>query len=80
MHNGKFDTLEAAVVHYEDLSQGTVTPVAGELDSDVRKGAFVFGAGAGEADDVPNMVQFMKALTGSQIRGPKGGVAPPSRR
>ena len=34
----------------------------------------------GEADDVPNMVEFMKALTGSQLPGPKGGVAPPSRK
>jgi len=78
MHNGKFKTLEAAVVHYEDLSQGTVTAVAGELDSDVRKGTILFGAGVGKPDDVPNMVEFMKALTGSQLRGPKGGVAPPS--
>ncbi|HTU01891.1 MAG TPA: cytochrome c peroxidase [Candidatus Sulfotelmatobacter sp.] len=78
MHNGKFGTLEAAVVHYEDLSQGTATAVVGELDVDVRKGAILFGAGAGAADDVPNMVEFMKALTGSQRRGPKGGVAPPS--
>ena len=80
MHNGKFDTLEAAVVHYEDLSQGTVTAVVGELDVDVRKGTILFGAGAGAADDVPNMVEFMKALTGSQIRGPKGGVAPPTAK
>jgi cytochrome c peroxidase len=78
MHNGKFDTLEAAVVHYEDLSQGTVTAVVGELDLDVRKGTILFGAGVGEAGDVPNMVEFMKALTGSQVRGPKGGVAPPA--
>ncbi|HVN31360.1 MAG TPA: cytochrome c peroxidase [Thermoanaerobaculaceae bacterium] len=80
MHNGKFGTLEAAVVHYEDLSQGTVTTVAGELDPDVRKGTMLFGAGVGKADDVPNMVEFMKALTGSQIRGPKGGVAPPNEK
>jgi cytochrome c peroxidase len=80
MHNGKFDTLEAAVVHYEDLSQGTVTAVAGELDVDVRKGTILFGAGAGAADDVPSMVEFMKALTGSQLRGPKGGVAAPSSK
>ena len=80
MHNGKFDTLEAAVVHYEDLSQGAVTAVVGELDVDVRKGTILFGAGAGAADDVPSMVEFMKALTGSQLRGPKGGVAPPSSK
>ena len=27
---------------------------------------------------LPNMVEFMKALTGSQFSSPKGGVAPPS--
>jgi cytochrome c peroxidase len=80
MHNGKFDTLDAAVVHYEDLSQGTVTAVVAELDVDVRKGTILFGAGAGATDDVPNMVEFMKALTGSQLRGPKGGVAPPGSK
>jgi cytochrome c peroxidase len=80
MHNGKFTTLEEAVAHYEDLAQGTITTVAGELDSDVRKGTILFGAGVGEAADVPNMVEFMKALTGSQLLGPMGGVAPPSRK
>ena len=80
MHNGKLDSLDAAVVHYEDLSQGTITAVAGELDVDVRKGTILFGAGAGAADDVPSMVEFMKALTGSQLRGPNGGVAPPSSK
>jgi cytochrome c peroxidase len=78
MHNGKFATLEAAVAHYEDLAKGTVTPVAGELDSEVLKGIILFGAGGGEADDLPNMVEFLKTLTGSQLAGPKGGVAPPS--
>jgi hypothetical protein len=45
---------------------------------DVRKGTILFGAGVGGVGDIPNMVEFMKALTGSQLRGPKGGVAPPS--
>ena len=80
MHNGKFDSLDAAVVHYEDLSQGLVTRVVGELDVDVRKGTILFGAEAGAVDDVPNMVEFMKALTGSQLRGPRRGVAPPSSK
>ena len=78
MHNGKFGTLKAAVAHYEELAKGAITPIVGELDSDVRKGTMLFGAGGGEADDVPNMVEFMKALTGSQVPGRKGGVAPPS--
>ena len=77
MHNGELTTLEAAVAHYEDLAKGTVTPVAGKLASEVQKDTILFGAGGGEADDLPNMVEFMKALTGSQRAGPKGGVAPP---
>jgi len=77
MHNGAFATLEAAVTHYEDLAKGSVTPLVGELDSDVRQGTIRFGAGGGEADDVANMVEFMKALTGSQRSGPRAGVAPP---
>ena len=77
MHNGALATLEAAVTHYEDLAKGSVTPLVGELDSDVRQGTIRFGAGGGEADDVANMVEFMKALTGSQRSGPRAGVAPP---
>jgi cytochrome c peroxidase len=78
MHNGKFATLEEAVAHYEDLAQGTISPLAGELDADVRQGRMRFGAGGGAPDDVVNMVEFLKALTGSQVAGPAGGVAPPS--
>jgi cytochrome c peroxidase len=78
IHNGRFATLEAAVAHYEDLAKGTVTPVVGELDSDVQKGAILFAAGGGEADDLANTVEFMKALTGPQRPGPMGGVVPPS--
>jgi len=77
MHNGAFATLEAVMAHFEALAQGTIAPLAGELDTDVRKGAFLFGAGGGEADDAANMVAFMQALTGSQVVGPQGGVAPP---
>ena len=80
MHNGRFDTLEGALRHYEELAKGVVAPVAGELDADVRTGAMRFGAGRGAADDVANMLDFMKALTGSQISGPRGGVAPPGQR
>ena len=77
MHNGAFATLEAVMAHYEELAKGTITPLLGELDADVRKGATLFGAGGGEADDLANMVEFMRALTGSQRAAPKGGVAPP---
>jgi cytochrome c peroxidase len=77
MHNGAFATLEAEMAHYEELAKGTISPLVGELDTDVRKGATLFGAGGGEADDLANMVEFMRALTGSQRAAPKGGVAPP---
>jgi len=78
MHNGKFATLEEAVAHYEDLAQGTISPLAGELDADVKQGKIRFGAGVGTPDDVTNMVEFLKALTGSEVSGPPGGVASPS--
>ena len=77
MHNGKLATLEAVMTHYEELAKGTISPLLGELDADVRKGATLFGVGGGEADDLANMVEFMRALTGSQRAAPKGGVAPP---
>ena len=77
MHNGKLTTLEAVMTHYEELAKGTISPLAGELDTDVKKGAAQFGSAGGEADDVANMVEFMKALTGSQRTAPKGGVTPP---
>ena len=80
MHNGRLATLEAVMVHYEDLAKGMVAPLVGELDTDVKKGAAQFGAAGGEADDLANMVEFMKALSGSQVAGPKGGVAPPGRQ
>jgi cytochrome c peroxidase len=77
MHNGKLATLEAVMTHYEELAKGAISPRAGELDTDVKKGAAQFGSAGGEPDDVANLVEFMKALTGSQRSGPKGGVAPP---
>ena len=78
MHNGALATLEAVMAHYESLAKGTITALAGELDSDVPQGTILFGAGRGEADDIANMVEFMKALTGSQVPRPSRGVAPPS--
>ena len=77
MHNGKFDSIRSAVAHYEDLAKGAIRPVVGELDADVKAGTMLFGAGGGEPDDVANMVAFMEALSGSQRRGPRGGIAPP---
>ena len=78
MHNGRFTTLQDAVVHYEDLANGTISPLAGALDEDVRPGRMLFGTGGGAPDDVGNMVEFLKALTGSQVACPPRGVAPPS--
>jgi hypothetical protein len=66
------------MAHYEELVKGTISPLTGELDADVQKGAAQFGAAGGEADDLANMVAFMRALTGSQFLAPKGGVAPPT--
>lgn len=77
MHNGTLPSLGTVVAHYEELAKGAITPVVGELDVYVRKGTILFGAGGGETDDVSNMIAFLQALAGSQLPGPKGGVAPP---
>jgi cytochrome c peroxidase len=78
MHNGKYATLEKAVAHFEDLAKGTLRPVVGKLEQSVQKGAFRFGAGGGEPDDLKNMIEFLKALSGTQLKSPAGGVAPPT--
>lgn len=78
MHNGKFGTLAKAVSHYEELAKGNVRPVVGTLDRRLAKGAILFGAGGGQSDDAKNVVEFLKALTGTQVQSPAGGVAPPT--
>lgn len=78
MHNGKFGTLARVLSHYEELAKGSVKPVVGTLDHRLSKGAFAFGAGSGRADDLKNMEQFLKALTGTQVESPAGGIAPPT--
>ena len=77
MHNGVFTTIEATLAHFEKLAKGAVSPVVGALDPLTARGTLSFGAGGGAADDVANMTEFLKALTGSQLQSPAGGVAPP---
>jgi cytochrome c peroxidase len=76
MHNGVFSSLEDVVQHYWSVGRGTTLPEVGALDEKVR---FImltdFG---GRPDDIVNLTEFMKALTGSQVRGPARGIAPPS--
>ncbi len=77
MHNGKFATLGKAIAHFESIARKTVKPPVGELDQQFLKGSFLFGGGGGEAQDIENMVEFLKALTGTQLSSPAQGVAPP---
>ena len=77
MHNGKYASLGKAISHFEELARGALTPVVGKLDQKVEKGAFKFGAGGGSPEDMKNMVEFLKALTGTQLKSPAAGVAPP---
>ena len=77
MHNGVFATLDDSVAHFEKLAQGAALPVVGTLDPLVAKGTILFGRGGGQPDDLKNMTEFLKALNGSQMQSPKGGVAPP---
>jgi cytochrome c peroxidase len=62
MHNGKFATLGKALSHYEELAKGIIH----------------LGAGGGSKDDLKNVVEFLKALTGTQVQSPAAGVAPPA--
>ena len=76
MHNGVFPALEDVMLHYEMLARGILTPMVGELDEDVV--AARLGGGGGEMDDIPNLAEFMKTLTGTQLSSPKRGIAPPT--
>jgi cytochrome c peroxidase len=77
MHNGVFATIDDAVAHFEKLALGTASPVVGAADPLVAKGKILFGAGGGQPDDLENMTEFLKALTGTQMPSPQGGIAPP---
>ena len=74
MHNGAMADLPATVAHLQALARGAVKPVVGALDPKVAKGAFQL-AGRGDAKA---LTEFLKALTGSQLKSPAGGSAPPA--
>jgi cytochrome c peroxidase len=77
MHNGVFATIDDSVNHFEKLALGAAPPVVGTIDPLVAKGKIRFGAGGGQPDDLKNMTEFLKALTGSHLQSPQGGIAPP---
>jgi cytochrome c peroxidase len=77
MHNGAFATIDDSVAHFEKLAEGAAAPVVGTIDPLVAKGTILFGHGGGQPDDLKNMTEFLKALTGSGLQSPLGGVAPP---
>ena len=78
MHNGKFATLGKALSHYEELAKGKIKPLVGTLDPRLAKGIMQIGGGGGSKDDLKNIVEFLKALTGTQVQSPAAGVAPPA--
>ena len=78
MHNGAFEELSDVAAHLEALAKGTVKPVVGKLDPKVAKGAFQLGSGGGSRGDLKAVTEFLKALTGTQLKSPAGGTAPPA--
>lgn len=75
MHNGVFGSLENVVLHYWNVGRGTTNPTAGELDRRMR--LIRLTDSGGHPDDIRNLVEFLKGLTGSTRSGPPGGIAPP---
>lgn len=78
MHNGKFTTLGEVFSHYEALAKGTVKPVVGTVDPKVAEGSIVLGADSGSPEDSKNLIEFLKALSGTRFKSPAAGVAPPA--
>jgi cytochrome c peroxidase len=76
MHNGKFATLKEVLSHYEALAEGMVKPVVGILDPKVVQGAFVVGGGGGSPEDLKNLVEFLKTLTGTRVKRPPAEDSP----
>ena len=74
MHNGAMADLPATVAHLQALARGEVKPVVGAHDPKVAKGAFQLAG----RDDAKALTEFLKALTGSQLKSPAGGSAPPA--
>ncbi len=78
MHNGVFEGLSGVAAHLAKLAQGEVKPVVGQLDPKVAKGAFQLVAGEDGDHDEEAIEEFLKALTGTQLKSPAGGSAPPA--
>lgn len=75
MHNGAFVSLDSVVQHYWNVGRGTTNPVVGELDRRMR--LIRLTDSGGHPDDFRNLVEFLKALTGTTRDGPDRGIAPP---
>lgn len=75
MHNGVFSTLEDVLQHYWSVGRGTTTPVLGSLDT--RAKSIMLTDFGGHPEDLINLAEFLKALTGRQVPGPARGIAPP---
>lgn len=76
MHNGVFPSLEDVIHHYEMLARGVISPMIGTLDKRVI--AARLGDAGGDMDDIRNVTEFLKALTGTQLASPEGGINPPT--
>jgi len=75
MHNGTFSSLDSIMQHYWNAARGSTTPIVGNLDERVH--LIMLTDAGGHPDDFVNLTEFLKALTGSQIKGPPRGIAPP---
>ena len=76
MHNGVFATLDAVLEHLNKLSEGLVTPRVGNLDRLVTKGNLRFGRNV-DTEDIQNVKEFLRALSGKQLQSPPSGIKPP---
>ncbi len=75
MHNGVFSSLDAVVQHYWSVGRGTTSPPIGQLDHRMR--LIRLTDSGGHPDDLRNLVEFLRSLTGSTRAGPPWGIAPP---
>jgi cytochrome c peroxidase len=75
MHNGVFSGLESVVLHYWNTGRGTTGAVVGELDPRMR--LIRLTDSGGHPEDIRNLVEFLKALSGTTLEGPSRGIAPP---
>jgi cytochrome c peroxidase len=75
MHNGIHPSLDSVIQHYWRVGRGTTYPIIGTLDEKVQLVMLTdFG---GHPDDIINLTEFLKALSGSQLKSPAGGISPP---